>query len=76
LRKWEDESDAIIKLDLLLGDEAYERKLLTPAKAEKALGKNRAKEIQDLIIKPEGKPTLAPESDKRPSINISVDDFD
>jgi hypothetical protein len=76
LRKWEDESDAIIKLDLLLGDDAYEKKLLTPAKAEKVLGKVKAKEIQDLIIKPEGKPTLAPESDKRPSINISVDDFD
>jgi hypothetical protein len=76
LRKWEDEVDAIIKLDLLLGEQAYEKKLLTPAKAEKVLGKAKAKEIQDLIIKPEGKPTLAPESDKRKSISISVDDFE
>jgi hypothetical protein len=32
--------------------------------------------IKDLIVKPEGKPTLAPESDKRPSITITADDFD
>jgi hypothetical protein len=76
LRKWADEKDAESNLTSLLGDDAYERKLLTPAKAEKALGKAKAKKIQGLIIKPEGKPTLAPESDKRKSVSISVDDFD
>ena len=76
LRKWGDEEAACDTLEACLGNEAYERKLLTPAKAEKALGKTRAKDIQDLIVKPEGKPTLAPESDKRKSILISVDDFD
>lgn len=76
LRKWGDEPMAVNTLEGLLGDEAYERKLLTPAKAEKALGKSKAKDIQNLIIKPEGKPTLVPESDKRQSIQISVDDFE
>lgn len=76
LRKWGDESEAEKALIELLDQDAYEKKLLTPAKAEKVLGKSKAKGIQDLIVKPEGAPTLAPESDKRPSISISVDDFD
>jgi len=76
LRKWGDEGEATRALEGLLFEEAYEKKLLTPAKAEKALGKARAKDIQGLIVKPEGKPTLAPKSDKRKSISISVDDFD
>ena len=76
IRKWEDEKAAELLLEDLLGDEAFEKKLLTPAKAEKALGKVKSKGIQGAIIKPEGKPTLAPESDKRKSISISVDDFD
>jgi hypothetical protein len=76
LRKWSDEQDAEKALLQLLDQEAYEKKLLTPAKAEKALGKTKAKAIQGLIVKPEGAPTLAPESDKRKSISISVDDFD
>jgi hypothetical protein len=76
LRKWGDETLAANLLDEMLGEKAYERKLLTPAKAEKALGKTKAKVIQELIVKPEGKPTLALESDKRKSISISVDDFD
>lgn len=75
-RKWGDEKDAALVLGTHLGDDAYEKKLLTPAKAEKALGKAKAKVIQDFIVKPDGAPTLAPESDKRPSVNISVDDFD
>ena len=76
LRKWSDEQDAEKALIQLLDQEAYEKKLLTPAKAEKALGKTKAKAILGLIVKPEGAPTLAPESDKRKSISISVDDFD
>lgn len=76
LRKWADEEQAERELANLLGDDAFERKLLTPAKAEKTLGKTKAKEIADLIIKPEGAPTLAPESDKRPSIIITSKDFD
>ena len=76
VRQWGDEYEAERKLIDMLGDDAHERKLLTPAKAEKALGKNKAADLQKLIVKPEGKPTLAPESDKRPSIITTVDDFD
>lgn len=76
LRQWGDEQTAAATLEAVLGDGAYTRKMLSPAQAEKELGKTLAKEIQDLIVKPSGKPTLAPESDKRPSVQISVDDFD
>lgn len=76
VRQWGDPEQAELKLIDLLGDEAFERKLLTPAKAEKVLGKARKGEIAELIVKPEGKPTLAPESDPRPAVNVSVEDFE
>lgn len=53
-------------------DEAilYERRPLTLAALEKALGKARFAEAAGThIITPPGKPTLAPESDKRPPYN-------
>ena len=76
LRRWANEDEAQEQLITLLDEQAFEKKLLTVAKAEKALGAKRKKEIENLIIKPEGKPTLAPESDKRPSINNCSNDFD
>lgn len=44
----------------------YERKLYGITAMEKIVGKKKFSEILgDLIVKPEGKPTLVPESDKR-----------
>ena len=51
-------------------DEAvlYEKKLITLTQMEKDFGKKAvAKILGSLIVKPQGKPTLAPESDKRPA---------
>lgn len=76
LRQWGDESVAAKALEAEVGEEAYTKKLLSPAQAEKLLGKKRKDLLEPLIIKPEGKPTLAPESDKRPAVNASIDDFD
>jgi hypothetical protein len=77
LRQWRDTDEAGDKLVSLLGeDKAYERSVLSPAKAEKALGKKNFAKVSDLITIPPGKPTLVPESDKRPAIGISVADFD
>ena len=76
LRKFRDLDEAEAVLSELLGDDAYEHKLLTVAKAEKALGAKRKKEIGDLIIKPEGKPVLVPDSDKRASLTDCSDDFE
>jgi len=44
-----------------------EPKLITIGNAEKQIGKNQ---IEMLTEKPEGKPILAPEGDKRPAIPI------
>lgn len=77
LRQWTNEMSAAEALEEMLGAEtAYTKKLLSPSQAEKVLGKTRKAEIADLITKPTGKPTLAPESDKRPAINLTDDDFD
>ena len=50
------------------GVDPYERKLISPAKAEAALGKKRFAVVEDLVYKPPGKPKLAPSSDKRPPL--------
>ena len=75
LRQWGNEEIAETALFEVLGDDAFTRKLVSPAQAEKALGKQKAKLIENLIVKPEGKPTLAPASDSRPAVNITPDDF-
>lgn len=44
---------------------------------EKAIGKKKFSTIlKDLVIKPEGKPTLVVASDKRPELNSAEKDFD
>lgn len=52
----------------------YERKLLTLTQLEKDFGAKHFAEIAgDIIVKPTGKPTLAPESDKRPALQPEMD---
>ena len=48
----------------------YERKPLTLSQIEKLLGKKEFESIvSSFVIKPQGKPTLAPIDDKRPAFN-------
>jgi hypothetical protein len=75
LRQWSDDDQAEQELVRAVGDKAHTRKLISPAQAEKLLGKKHMTEIEHLVVKPEGKPTLAPESDKRPAVNVQEDDF-
>ena len=76
-RRWADEAEAEKLLKKLLGDKAFVKKLLTAPAAEKVLGKEGKKKIQDLIIKPAGSPVLVPESDKRvPIQTVTPLDFD
>jgi hypothetical protein len=57
----------------------YEKKMLGITAMEKAITKKTFSELLgDLVIKPQGKPTLVPESDKRPewnSVESAIKDF-
>ena len=76
LRKWGDESQAVNLLtETYSDDELYTRKFISVTQAEKLTGKKNSAMLADLIVKPSGKPTLAPVSDKRPAINLTNDDF-
>ena len=58
------------------GFDPYEQKLLGITAMQKLLGKARFEEVlAGLIEKPQGKPTLVPESDKRPAMNNAKSDF-
>jgi len=80
-RKYSDQ-DAVAKAlrAAKIPDEiAYERSLLGITAMETAIGKKKFAEVLgDLITKPEGKPTLVPEGDKRPALTSrasALDDF-
>lgn len=75
-RSWSDEKLAIGVLESELGEQAWEKKLLSVAKAERSLGKAKLGVISDLVLRSSGKPTLVPESDKRPALGATADDFD
>ena len=80
-RKYKDPDAAAEKLLAAGVPEAviYERSLLGITAMETAIGKKKfADVLSDLIVKPEGKPTLVPEGDKRPALTSRVsalDDF-
>jgi hypothetical protein len=76
IRCWVDEDKAAEALTDTLGDNLYTKKLVSPAQAEKLLKKDQRHVMSDLVVKPKGKPTLAPESDKRPAVNATNDDFE
>ena len=58
------------------GFDPYERKVLGITAMQKMLGKSRFEELlAPYIEKPQGKPALVPESDKRPAMNTAKSDF-
>jgi len=78
-RRWADDDAAGKALSEMIGERAYVRSLLSPAAAEKALGKSNIGAIRGMIIRGEGKPTLVPAGDPRPAIAVGtsvVDDFE
>ena len=58
------------------GFDPYERRVLGVTAMQKLLGKSRFDELLNPYIeKPQGKPTLVPESDKRPAMSTAEADF-
>ena len=75
-RKWVDEdkaSNAIFaRCPELSEDEVFNMKLKPITSIEKIVGKKRFDEIlSDVVIKPQGKPTLVPMDDKRPAMGLA-----
>jgi hypothetical protein len=84
-RKWssESEAEAMLKGFKLKVEEMYDLKLVSPTTAEKlakagTIGPRQWPKLQGFITQSEGSPSVAPESDKRPALEIkpAVDDFE
>lgn len=81
-RAWRDEVEAeeLLKSFRLKQDQMYSQKVISPTQAEKLLKKEsprRWTKVEALITRSDGKPTIAPESDPRPALNVNpVNDFD
>ncbi len=72
VRKYKDE-DAIAEKAVASGfKDIYRKSLISMTEMQKLMGKAKFEEILgSLIYKPPGKPTLVPNSDKRPAMNVA-----
>lgn len=80
-RKWVDEDQALsaifARFPELSEDEIYNLKLKPITSIEKIVGKKRFEEVlSDMVIKPQGKPTLVPLEDKRPAMGYGQAQLD
>ncbi len=80
-RAWSDEAavEKLFKSFRFKKDEMYDLKLISPTKAEKLLKKNnpgRWEKVEALTSRGDGKPSVAPATDKRPALVVSMSDGD
>lgn len=75
-RAWRDEKLAEARLKRLLADQAYTRKLLSPAQAEKAAKEHWKDHLAPLVTRPAGSPVLVPLGDARPPVKTVDEMFD
>ncbi len=72
VRKYRDEGKVAEAAQEAGYTDIFRKSLITLTEMEKLMGKQKFEEILgDLIIKPPGKPTLVPKSDKRPAMNVT-----
>jgi len=83
-RRWtnDTEAEATLKAMRLKVEQMYDLKLISPTTAEKLhkagdIGPRQWPKVQGLITQADGKPSVAPESDKRPALLIqaTADEF-
>lgn len=81
-RKWTNEDDVAnaiyANFPEASDDQIFDMKLKGISAIEKLFGKKKVDEVlKDVIVKPQGKPTLVPETDKRPALGIedAINDF-
>lgn len=71
-RRWSASEEEVAAFIESFGEDAYEKKLRSPAQIEKAI---KTKVPDHLVMKPEGVLTIAAESDSRQAALIAVDEF-
>lgn len=78
-RAWADATEAenTLKAMRLKADEMYDFKLISPTTAEKlhkagTIGPRQWPKVLGLITQPEGRPSVAPASDKRPALTVAA----
>lgn len=71
-REWANPEQALTFLEKLLGEEAYEKKVLTPAKAEAILKPHGLVLPKDMVFQNPGNAILADSSDPRLPVQASV----
>jgi hypothetical protein len=76
-RSWtsEAEAEAALKAMRLKVDQMYDFKLISPTTAEKVLKEANPRKwnkLQPLIGRSDGKPSVAPASDKRPALSMAI----
>ena len=76
-RSWtsEEEAEAALKAMRLKVDQMYDFKLISPTTAEKVLKEANPRKwnkLQPLIGRSDGKPSVAPASDKRPALSMAL----
>jgi hypothetical protein len=78
-RKWSDanEVEQVMKSMRLKLEEMYDFSLISPTTAEKlnkagTIGPRQWPKLKDMITQSEGKPSVAPASDKRPALKIAA----
>jgi hypothetical protein len=78
-RAWtsKDEAEAALKAMRIKHDQMYDYSVISPTSAEKlvkaeVIGPRQWPKLQALITQSDGKPSVAPESDKRPALQIAA----
>jgi hypothetical protein len=81
-REWRDAAaveDMMKKTFRMRDDQVFDFKLISPTKAEKVFKENpkRWANLQEQIVRGEGKPSVAPATDRRPAMDVKpvMDDF-